>query len=129
MTTNITDHVIDDVWDQLNEVTNQGTWPYTYDQVAHAVREALAGYTVIELPEPDDVMEGRAYWHSNAVDYEIATRVDYAGVAVVDDGPRVMNADYAEAHGLAVVAAARESRRLAREARRLASESSGGETP
>lgn len=55
MTTDTTDHVIDDVWDWLNEATNHGTQPFDYDQVAHAVREALAGYTVIETPKLEEL--------------------------------------------------------------------------
>jgi len=40
------DDVVDTVWDVLNDRTNHGTTPYSYDDVAAAVRDALAGKQV-----------------------------------------------------------------------------------
>lgn len=36
------DHIVDDVWDSLNDATNHATQPYTYEDVARAVRDSLA---------------------------------------------------------------------------------------
>ena len=40
------DDVVDTVWDVLNDRTNHGNTPYSYDDVAAAVRDALAGKQV-----------------------------------------------------------------------------------
>lgn len=59
--------MVDDVWDELEERTNRGTEPYRYDDVAKAVRRALEGRAVVQLPDPnrrhDECGVDAGFWH------------------------------------------------------------------
>jgi hypothetical protein len=67
MATDSVDHVVDDVWDTLNDATNHATQPYTYEDVARAVREALADRAIVALPKPnrrqDECGVDAGFWH------------------------------------------------------------------
>lgn len=104
---------VDGGWDDLPE-----DWHGDLRRAARVVLEsALAGRTVVALPEPDGTsIEGDPLW-STHVDYEetIFSCVDSSGHPVVEgpfsEGP--MSAATAEMFGLRLLAAARTSRRLA----------------
>lgn len=80
----------------------------------HQVDAALAGRTVVELPEPDGrTWTGWSMWDAEA--RHVEARVDQQGRPFVRCGDRIWLVSEAEAVGLALVAAAREARRLASE--------------
>lgn len=83
----------------------------TLDELAAVL--AKAGRVVVDLPEPDDRDEYGPRWDS-VRDMPIRVEVDGGSPAVWDCDADMAPED-AERHGLALVAAAREARRLAAE--------------
>lgn len=83
--------------------------------LAHAaITGALAGRTVVELPEPDGrTWTGWSMWDAEA--RHVEARVDPQGRPFVRCEDRMWLVSEAEAVGLALVAAAREALRLASE--------------
>jgi hypothetical protein len=78
--------------------------------VSSALSAALAGRTIVQLPEPDDTDEYGPYWGTDR-DMPIRVETD-GGPPAVWDGDGDMSPEIAEQHGLALIAAAREASRL-----------------
>lgn len=77
-----------------------------------AVRDILAGRTVVDLPEPDGrTYDGSVRWDASA--RRIIAKVDKQGRPFVRVDDKIWLDGEAESVGLALVAAAREARRLA----------------
>lgn len=90
---------------------------YFIAQMRAALSAALAGRTVVQLPEPELVLNERPGMRAHAV-FDVDSFIVTA--LAMEQGPRVnlrggpmLWADEAERRGAALIAAAREARRLA----------------
>lgn len=95
--------------------------------VAHVLDEWMAGRTVVHLPEPDEAPQRRgniASWCPAT--WDITAHLDINGDPLVDDDDRMLTANSAERHGLALIAAAHAARRYAADHPASASGVGGG---
>jgi hypothetical protein len=83
------------------------------DDARNVLVAALAGRTVVDLPEPAEVRDDASFWRVEG--RRIAASVDGCGNPLVLVDSQIWLVGETEAVGLALVAAAREARRLAAE--------------
>lgn len=94
-------------WDAIGEVDRDVFRQYA----KRALSAALADYTVAPTPAPHQVREDATIWLAEA--RRIAASVDFTGHPFVLLDSQLWLVTEAEAVGIALVAAAREARRLA----------------
>lgn len=89
---------------------DEGQWRAYWDFAKSALSAALAGCTPVEVPAPHQVREDATIWLAEA--RRIAASVDGTGRPFVLLDSQLWLVTEAEAVGAALVAAAREARRL-----------------
>jgi hypothetical protein len=108
-------------WDFYGDVVHERM----RDDARSVLEAALAGRTVVELPEPDGVDDHGPTWSLPGVGVAVSLAVVDGQAFVSALGP-ADPVDFAEWYALRVLAAVREVRSLCRDARAVADRWNGG---